>query len=386
MSETILRISLLLIAYTLIGYPIVAILRAWLCKHEVKSADITPPMSIVIVAHNEAAVIRQKMENLLALDYPRDRLEIIVASDGSDDGTDSIVTEFEDRGIRLLSFPRRGKISALNAAVAQATGEILVFSDANSMYAVNALRALARPFADPAVGGVAGKQCYLEGRTNSSAGGERAYWNFDQALKQLQSRAWSVTSATGAIYAIRRVLFHMAPSGVADDAAVSYGVIASGYRMVFEPEAKAFEPVSSSADAEFRRKVRVCTRGLTALSVAPQLFNPFHYGFYSIQIISHKLLRWLLTWPLLALFLSSLWRFSAGPIHRTFAIAQVVFYGIAVAGYLSRNKAIYHGRAARLFALPFYFCLANVAFTLALFWRIRGRRIDSWEIRRAEAD
>src|SRR5207249_1606345 len=147
--------------YTYILFPAVVFLRGRLLRRPYKTAEITPPVSMIIAAYNEAGSIATKLDNILSLDYPRDRLELVIASDGSSDGTDAIVRRYAGQGVRLLSLPRQGKIPALNTAVAAATGEILVFSDANSMYPPDALRALVRPFADPEVGGVAGDQRYL---------------------------------------------------------------------------------------------------------------------------------------------------------------------------------------------------------------------------------
>jgi len=383
--EVLFWLSAATILYTYVGFPLLLFLRSRWCRRDPQQADITPAVSLIVVAHNEAACIRKKLDNLLALDYPRDCLDIIVASDGSDDGTNDIVAQYETKGIKLLALPRRGKIPTLNAAVAHASGEILAFSDANSLYTPNALRSLARPFADASVGGVAGNQSYIDGdRGSSAAQGERVYWNFDQQLKRYQSAAGSVTSATGAIYAIRRELFEPVPSGVCDDAVISYRVVVRGFRMMFEPEAKAYESVSSSARAEFRRKVRICARGLRGLLAVPQLFHPFHYGFYSLQLFSHKLLRWLLVWPLITLFLTSLMLHWAGPVYRLAAVVQLVFYGSALTFFLAQELTG-SVKVPKFLALPFYFCLANTASLCAQWSVLQGQRIDQWDVRRSDS-
>jgi cellulose synthase/poly-beta-1,6-N-acetylglucosamine synthase-like glycosyltransferase len=374
-----------LVAYTYVGFPLVVLLRARFRSRPLLARDITPSVSLIIAAHNEAAVIRGKLENVLSLDYPRNRMEVIVASDGSDDGTNEIVAGYRAKGINLVALPRRGKIPTLNEAVLRAHGEILVFSDANSMYAPGALRALVRPFADSHVGGVAGNQRYLKGAvSNGATTGERAYWSIDRQLKQWQSCAGSVTSATGAIYAMRREIFKPLPSGVSDDAMDSYRVIAHGSRMVFAPEAVAYEPVAPSANAEFRRKVRVSTRGLRCVAEAPGLLNPFRYGFYSFQLVSHKLLRWLAAWPLAILFITALWLWPAGGLYALAALAQLAFYGLAAVMFIFHEREFARGRLIRRLTIPFYFCLANFAFLLAQIQFLRGRRIDSWEVRRSE--
>src|SRR5919106_5617422 len=177
-----------LIVYAYLGFPVLLLVRGLLPHRRVRKAPIEPRVSLIIVAHNEATSITGKVDNVYALDYPSDKLEVIVASDGSDDGTNELVASYTDRGLRLLEFSRAGKTPALNAAASHATGDILVFSDANSMYPPDALRALIAPFADPAVGGVGGNQCYVAENGNRRAGGhaaslgERLYWNYDRLL------------------------------------------------------------------------------------------------------------------------------------------------------------------------------------------------------------
>ncbi|MGH3060093.1 MAG: glycosyltransferase, partial [Gaiellaceae bacterium] len=244
MRRTLFWLGAGALAFTYVLFPLLVLLRAALRPRPHRLDDSTPQVTMVIAAHNEAATIGAKLENLLSLDYPPERLEVVIASDGSDDDTDDIVRAYAGRGVRLLTPGRVGKADALNAAVAASGGEILVFSDANSMYAPDALRALVRPFADPAVGGVAGDQRYLSSDgADAIASGEQHYWNLDRMLKQAESRAGNAISATGAIYAVRRSLFRPVAPAVTDDFYISTGVIAAGYRLVFAPDAVAYEPV-----------------------------------------------------------------------------------------------------------------------------------------------
>ncbi|MCG8348377.1 MAG: glycosyltransferase [Chloroflexales bacterium] len=237
----------------------------------------------------------------MALNYPPERLEIIVASDGSEDNTNTIVRHFSDRSVRLLELPRRGKAATLNAAVAAANGEILVFSDANSLYDPSAICALAGPFADPSVDGVAGNQVYRARNTATTPSGEQIYRDFDRKLNRSQSQTGNTISATGAIYAIRRTLFHPIPGDVTDDFAISTAVIAQDYRLVSVPDAIAYETAAHSNAIEFGRKVRVITRGLRAVLLCRALLNPLRYHFYALQLFSHKVLRRLVVLPLLLL-------------------------------------------------------------------------------------
>ena len=380
MMEAVFWGSLALVAYTYAGFPLFLALRSRLRPRPWLEADATPRASLVVCAHNEAATIAAKLENALALDWPQEKLQVLVASDGSTDATESIVRSFAPRGVQLLRLPRRGKIPTLNDAVAEASGEILVFSDANSMWAPDALRALARPFADPSVGGVAGDQRYLGKRGRDGSDGERAYWDLDRRLKCWESAAGSVTSATGAIYAIRRELFRPVVPGVTDDFFVSTNVVRAGRRLVFAPDALAFEPVAASSEAEFQRKVRVATRGLRGMWVMRKLLDPFRHGFYALQLFSHKVLRRLVGVLLLAILCATPFLWSGGRMYRAALFGQLAVYGAAAVGRLVPRL----GRS-KPFAIPLYFCLVNLAALRAAWNVLTGTRIDVWEPERAGA-
>jgi cellulose synthase/poly-beta-1,6-N-acetylglucosamine synthase-like glycosyltransferase len=278
-------------------------------------------------------------------------------------------------------------MAALNAAAGTARGDVLVFSDANSSYEPGALRALLRPFADPEVGGVAGDQRYLAPGRHAPSGteGERAYWSFDRQLKRWQSAAGSVTSATGAIHAVRRDLFRTVPPGVTDDFWISSNVVAQRRRLVLAEDAVAWEPAAASSKGEFRRKVRVITRGLRGVWLMRELLDPFRHGFYALQLLSHKVLRRLAVIPLAGVLLATPWLWSAGPLYRAAAFAQVAFYATALVGAgLMRASRRSPGlrRAAKLLALPAFFCMVNAAAGLAALNVLRGHRIDAWEPQR----
>lgn len=371
------------IAYTYFFFPLMTLLRGLFWRTPIQQAKITPSVSLIIAAYNEAQNIAAKIDNSLALDYPREKLEIVIASDGSTDGTDEIVRRYASQGIRLLSLPRRGKAPALNAAVAAANGEVLVFSDANSMYAPDAIQALVRPFADPEVGGVAGNQVYLkEKRHGAASAGEHSYWNYDRKLKQFQSEAGNTISATGAIYAIRRSLFQTVPSGVTDDFTISTGVIAQGMRLVFAADAVAYEPVAGTGSREFSRKVRVISRGLRAVLARHELLNPFSYGFYAIQLWSHKVLRRLVVFPLLVVLITSPLLWTQGMFYQAITVGQALFYGCGAVGFRFQSKK--WGQIP-IFAVPFFFCMVNAASLIATFNLLRGHRIEIWETKRQTA-
>jgi len=380
-SRTVFFVASGLVGYTYVLFPGLVLLRARLRPRPHLSAPITPPVSVIVAARNEARSIGAKLDNLLNLDYPQDRLQVVVAADGCDDDTDSAARARGDERIRVVSLPRVGKAGALNAAVGVATGEILVFSDANSLYARDALRALVAPFADSDVGAVAGDQRYLADHAEAAvATGERLYWDLDRAIKRAESRGGNAVSATGAIYAVRRELFSQVPPGVTDDFATSTAVIARGKRLVFAPEAIAFEPVARTGRDEFARKVRVMTRGLNAVVARHELLDPRRYGFYALQLLSHKVLRRLMALPLAALALSAAVEARRSRAFRALAAAQGILYGLGTTGLFLRRSG---GWRSRVVALPAYFCLVNGASLAALWNVLRRREIDRWEPRRS---
>lgn len=372
-----LWLAIALVIYAYIGFPFLLMIRGVLARPVQKSAA-TPSVTLVIIAHNEEDVIADKLQNSLTQDYPTEKLEILVGSDGSDDRTNEIVQGFASQGVRLVACQRQGKIGTLNETVAQATGEILVFSDANSMYEEGSLKAMASCFSDPKVGGVAGNQVYTTDKGNAGSLGERLFWNFDRFLKRMQSRSGSVTSSTGAIHAIRRELFDPVPSGVCDDFLISTRVVAKGFRLVFEPDAIAYEEVAASDKAEFRRKSRIIARGIRGLWVMKTLLNPFVYGFYSLQLASHKLLRWSVIFLLPIILLLNVSCVGQGIIYQVLLGLQLAFYTLALVGILLRNTPIFRNKLAKVMAVPYFFCMANFSALSGWYQFFVGRRVDIW--------
>lgn len=368
-----------MLLYLTAGYPLWVFLRARIAPRPVAAEDIVPHITVLIPAHNEAGVMREKLENTLALDYPADRMDIFVASDGSTDGTQEIARAAGGDRIRLLDLPRRGKTAALNAAVQQARGEILVFTDADCLLRKDALRKLVKPFADPEVGGVAGNFYYSHDPGDNI--GEAAHWNLDRRIKCRQSAAGSITSATGQLYAVRRERFDPIPVGVSDDFFVSANVVRSGYRLVFAPDAVARGPGVDDSAAEFRRKLRVFAIGFRALWRLRALCNPLRYGFYAVQIITQKVLCRLLAVPAAMLLFASAALWPVSSWCRAACIAQCVFHGLAGLGWIFRRTPV--GRF-KLWSMPRAFDLTALAGLVGLFraWgRMRG---DAWTPRRVE--
>lgn len=384
LAEAAFWLSVGSLVYAYAGFPLLVAAVGWWRRRDVRKAPVTPTISLIIAAYNEEAAIADRLDNSLALDYPPDRLQIIVASDGSSDATDAIVAGYRSRGVLLLSLPRRGKIPTLNAAVRFATGEILVFSDANTMCNRQALRALARNFADPTVGGVAAQMSYsLPASSESSGHGERLYWRYDTWLKELESLTGSIVSAPGSLYAVRRTLFQTVPDpSVTDDFAISTAVIEQGYRLVYEPDACATELVVSDARREFRRRVRLMTRGLRGVLLRRRLLNPFRYGFYALVLFSHKVVRRLAPMVLAILAVSAAYLASTSGFYLMAFLGQLLFLALAALGGLLRRRGI--GRLKLLY-VPFYYCMANAACALALIQALRGRRVALWQPQRHPA-
>jgi GT2 family glycosyltransferase len=378
--------SVAAVVYAYVGYPVSVLLRS-LCaprsrEHAAEDpVDATgpPPVTLVVAAYNEADMIREHLDSVLAMDYPRERLNVIVASDGSDDGTDEIVEAYARRepSITFVPLPRGGKNAALNAAVPLAGTDLLAFADADTVVSPAALTKLVAPFADPSVGAVSGDYRYQD--EIDGATGERAYWNFDRVLKGLQSRGGTMISATGALYAIRREHFRPVPAGVSDDFFVSTQAVLAGQRIVFAPEAIVSGPVTVSDDAEFERKIRVIVRGLRGVWAVRPLLNPLTHGLYTVQLASQKLVRRLLGVPLLVMALTAPFLVRRGRIYVLAVAAQVLVHGLAALGFLFRGRPLGH---RRILSFPLYLDMVNAAGIVAAARALRPDHGDVWATER----
>jgi len=373
--------SAALVAWAYLGFPTLLALRALRPAPRPRSDGAPPRVSLVIAVHNEAAVIERKLENLDELSYPRDRLEVVVATDGCDDGTcERVASHAGATPVKLVELSRVGKNAALNAGVAAATGDVLVFSDADTTLDRDALERLVAPFADSSVGGVAGDFRYTG---EGEVGGERAYWSFDRLWKQLESRSGNVTSATGQLYALRRELFTPVPDGVTDDFFVSTGAIEAGKRLWFEPTAVGRGAAADGLGDEYGRKVRVIGRGFASVWQRRRLLDPRRTGFYALQLFSHKVLRRLVGIALVGAFVGAALAWTVHPFYRVAALAQLAFHGLALLGWFGRGLPF---ARARFIALPAFFDMANAAALHALVNFLRGRQARIWEPQRNTAD
>jgi len=365
------------IAYVYIGYPLLLAILARPCKKVFpQSSDNLPFVTLLISAYNERNVIEDKIKNSLALDYPRNWFHILVISDCSDDGTDDIVLRYAQQGVQLVrSSERLGKTEGLNLGVKHASGDTLIFSDANAMYQADAIRLLVRHFCDPAVGYVVGNARYLESSSQSaSAESEGLYWKLETWMKEKESEFGSVVGGDGAIYAIRRELYSPLRSTDINDFLNPLQIIVQGYRGVYEPSAICFEEAGDTFEKEFRRKVRIVSRSLNAVRRVPRVLLPWTQPRHWLSLLSHKILRWFAPVSLLVLLAANLSLWSR-PFFRFTACLQLAFYFLAVIGWVSRSRVA----IPRFLSLPHYFCLVNAASLLGIFNCFSGSLTPTWQ-------
>jgi poly-beta-1,6-N-acetyl-D-glucosamine synthase len=337
--ETIFWISFLLVFYVYFGYP--AILAVWrrAAARPVKKAYREPAVSIVIAAHNERQSIEKKLRNCLALDYPKRKLQIIVSLDGPTDGSEFLVWKYVPKGIELIhSREHGGKAAALNRALRQATGEIVVFADVRQTFDKNAIRELAANFADERVGAVSGELLLIDDSEQEADCDVGLYWRYEKALRSMESDIHSLGGATGAIYAIRRELFQELPEDtLLDDVLIPMRIILGGKRTVFDPEAKAYDAVACCPLAEYGRKVRTLAGNYQLLRQLPEVLVPWRNPIF-LQFMSHKIGRLLVPWALIALFVT-----NAFMLHGLYAITfslQAAWYLFAAAGYVISKREV----------------------------------------------
>ncbi|RJQ52760.1 MAG: glycosyltransferase family 2 protein [Actinobacteria bacterium] len=334
-----------------------------------------PRATLVIAAYNEEAVIAEKLENALALDYPDGALEIIVSSDGSTDRTNEIVDGYADRGVRLVAVPeeeRRGQCVAFERGLAAATGEVVFFSDSTGMYNAEALARMARHFADEKVGCVGGEIRYVSG--DSVVGeGTGAYWRYERIIKRLQSDAFSNTTISGAIFGLRRDLYPSVPAETGSDMIVPMSIVSGGYRVVYEPGAVASEATTESARDELRMRVRIPVRGFASMAYGWRAMNPLRHPVVFLNVVSHKALRWLAGLFMILLLGSNVVLVRVGGFYLVFLAVQLLFYAGAGIGYLLRDKK------KTLFNIPYYFCLLNFSALAGFVQFLFGKRIARWE-------
>lgn len=364
-------------AYAYIGYPltIYAAARLFGRRRSTPSLDDAslPTATLLIAAYNEADVIGERVENALQLDYPAGKLEILIATDGCDDGTNEIVARYASRGVRLLPFTkRRGKSNVLNDAVPQATGEVLILSDANTMMERDAARRLAAWFADPTVGSVTGQLKLVDAATGKNADG--LYWRYENFLKRCEGKLEAVPGANGAIYAVRRELFRPIPSDtMVDDLTIPLlAKLRTNCRNLFDSQAIAHEETAPDVAAEFKRRSRIGAGGFQALSRLWPLLNP-RFGWTAFTFFAHKALRWVTPFLLVGLLAANIALVGKQP-YTGLLFSQAAFY---LAAAIGRQMEL-QGAVGRLLRLAELFAAMNLALLVGFVRWARGPQNGAW--------
>jgi cellulose synthase/poly-beta-1,6-N-acetylglucosamine synthase-like glycosyltransferase len=335
--------------------------------------ETLPAVSFLLAAHNEEAILEAKLRNFLALEYPTDRVELLIGSDASDDRTVEIARGIGERRVRVYDFRERsGKIGVLQKLADEATGDILVLSDTNTFFEPRALRMLVRPFADPRVGAVCG-ELRLQA-PDGTLQSEGAYWRYETILKTLESRFGAVLGANGGNYAVRRTLFPRIPlDTIIEDMVIPLKIRGNGYQTPFEPEAVALEQNPVDPGAEFRRRVRIGAGNAQSIRLIYPLLNP-KYGMLAFALWSHKILRWIVPIAMAAAFVTNIALLNR-PMFLVLFLLQVAFYGLAAIGWLRHGR----GKPQGLYALPYMFVLLNVALGMGYIQYATKRHRVSWD-------
>ncbi len=365
------------VAYTYAGYPILLfILTTFRTRLVKKRREFTPTVTVIIAAYNEERDLAAKLENTLALDYPKAKIEIIVTSDCSTDRTDEIVRSFAPRGVRLHRQPQRlGKTAAQNAAVEKAAGEIIVFSDATTHYRPDVLRLMVPYFADASVGCVTGRVIYTHSPDSSVSHGTRSYWSYEFLLKERESAIGSLIGVCGCMYTVRKSAYVPLYHEACSDFLIATTMVKQGLRAVYEPDAVCVEKPNARPNKELAVRVRIITQTFADLWRNREVLNPFTKGFYAVQLLSHKVMRYLVPVFLIGLLLATGAHALESVFFGTLFIAQICFYSAAIVAALMVRLGV----NSRWFALPQYFVITNVACLIAMFKFFRGERYTKWE-------
>ena len=383
-------ILLLVVFYTFAGYAFLLSILLLLKKafsrksinHEVRESDL-PRVCMFVAAYNESSCVDVKVANLLELDYPKDKIQYLWITDGSDDGTPELLKKYPQMEVHHLP-ERRGKIHAMNRGIQFVDAPIVIFSDSNTTLCKQAIRVMVDTFNDPKVGCIAGEKRIVTLKADGAAGsGENIYWKFESWVKRMDSELNSAVGAVGELFAIRTSLYSEVENDtILDDFMISLRIAKQGYRIAYAPDAYATENASVNVTEELKRKIRIAAGGLQTVGRLKELLNPFRYGWLSVQYISHKVLRW--TVSPIALFCLLLINFfivlNAGKwnfdnFYSIFFYFQVFLYFMALLGALIERHKI---RFKFLF-VPFYFVSMNYASILGMIRFLKGKQSVNWE-------
>ena len=369
--KVLFLILLILCLYPYLLYPLLIALLSRICGRPWRRGEYRQYISVIISVYNEEKVIREKIENTLMLSYPADLLEIIVVSDGSSDSTDMIATSFTDPSIRLEAFPeRKGKTACLNQVVPTAKGEIILFTDANSMFPIDTLLNISRNFNDEGIGLVTGWTKYRKPGGNEESVG--LYGRLEMATKKWESLVSSCVGADGAIFAIRKQLYKPLKDYDINDFVIPLDVIGQGKRVVLDPDIYCIEEPGEDEAKEYRRQVRITNRTIGAISRNIRFLNPFSFGSFAFFILSHKLLRFLVPFTFFGTLLLALMLSAHSIFHACFAAAQLLFIAIGIGGIFR----FFSGRLAQLSA---FFLLTISAQLVGWIRWVTGKKDVIWK-------
>jgi cellulose synthase/poly-beta-1,6-N-acetylglucosamine synthase-like glycosyltransferase len=368
-----------LLFYVYAGYPLLLALVGLFVRRPRAEAGYTPKISVLIAAYNEEEAIERKLQQTLALEYPHGKLEVLVLSDCSTDRTDEIVNAFPDSRVRLVKMPeRRGKTHAQNHGVKEATGEVIIFSDATAIYHPKALLYLACNYQDPSVGGVSGRYQYFDPGQQSPTGlGSVAFWNYENLIKKMQSRIRTITGCCGCIYSVRKAAYTELPADIISDLVQPLQAIKKGYRVLFEDRALAYEETTQSTGEEFSMRVRVVTRAMRGLLSVSDLLMPWKFAWPAFQLWSHKIMRWTVPLFLIVLLAANTLLIDSRLYRFTLAV-QLFFYAAALL-----NMLLPLHRQWKPLGIPLFFCTLNAAALVSMWEICRGRKYVTWQTVRA---
>lgn len=381
--EILFCISVFIPIYVYAGYPLVLFfLQLFFSKTHQVDNNFDPKVTLIISCYNEAEVIEDKIKNCLEIEYKKENIEFIFISDGSTDGTDEIIKKYPE--VRLIRQEGRlGKTSGLNMAVPEATSEFLVFSDANALYQQDAIKKLIRNFYDKSVGYVVGAAIYIDGNENSAAKSENSYWEYEIALKKWESKIHSVVGGDGAIYAIRKELYEELDAKDINDFVNPLQIIAKGYRGIFDPEAICHEETAGDFNKEARRKERIVNRSFRGLLKVKRVLNPFVTGFFSFQVISHKLLRWLIPFFLIGIAIfTTVFAYQDNRYFQVLYAIEMIFLWLAVFGFFKR----YQKKISPIFFIPYYFLMVNFYSLIGIIKALSGKIQVTWSSPRVNSN
>lgn len=380
----VLWVSLFIIVYTYVGYGfllfvLVKIKRLFVKPFIFSDEATLPTVTLLIAAWNEEYFILRKIQNTLAIDYPKEKLQIIFITDGSTDQTPNLIANYEE--ILLLHIDdRTGKMAAIKRAIPYATGEIMVFTDANTFLNIAAVKELVKHYQNEKVGAVAGeKRIFVDKHADASSAGEGFYWKYESKLKEWDYELYSNVGAAGELFSIRTALYQPVESDtIIDDHMIAMRIAEKGYIIAYEPNAYATETASANTGEELKRKIRIAAGGIQSIFRLKKAANPFNYPILTFQYISHRVLRWTITPFLLiiVLVLNTLIVFQGdSQFYRILLLAQLAFYLLSLVGLIFERRNI----KIKAFFIPYYFCVMNYAVIAGMLRYYRKNQSAAWE-------